>query len=264
MKKVKFFIVFIFFIFSYCKTLGEEFDQSEPGKNYFEPGFECKRGFLEKETNVFYLKLRENIRKNFPPVKEKPFLVIAGESTSALFESEIYRSYFPEYNVVNRAIGGETTILFLTSMDEDILALKPDVIFLSIGGNDLLGGRCLNLIINNLNLIFYKISQQSPDTYIIFASIPPVLSWKVNTITPYFNQKIQNLLKQYPKAIYFDLWEILSDEEVPKLREEYYRKNTDFLSTGYDKLHFNQKGYEEIAKKLKPILDQIYKEKYKK
>ncbi len=189
-------------------------------------------------------------------------MVITGESTLALFPQEIYQKFLPEYNIVNRAIGGETTVLYLLNIEEDILSLNPDIILISIGGNDLLGGRCLNQIINNLNLIFYKIRTRLPETYIIFASIPPVLSWKVNTISPYVNQKIQNLLMLYPKTIYLDLWDILAEEEKPELSEKFYRKLDIFPLSEYDKLHFNIKGYEEIAKKLKPILGSIYKEKY--
>ncbi|GIX43050.1 MAG: hypothetical protein KatS3mg129_2783 [Leptospiraceae bacterium] len=189
-------------------------------------------------------------------------MVIAGESTMALFKPEIYNKYLGDYTIINRAIGGETTALFLTSMDEDIIALKPDVILISIGGNDLLGGRCINTIISHMNLIFYNIRIKLPDTYIIFASIPPVLSWKVNSISPYLNQKIQQILSLYPKTIYFDLWEILAEEEKPVLQKEFYRKVIDFPLAKYDLLHFNTKGYEEIAQKLKPILDKIYEEKY--
>lgn len=248
-------------LFPYCSS--PQITGGVAGKNYFEPGFRCERGFLKKETDPVYLKIRADYRNAFSPVNERPFIVFAGESTIALFRKEIYEKYFSGYTAVNRAIGGETTVLFLTSMEEDILSLKPDVIVLSLGGNDLLGGRCLNTILNNLNLIFFKIKERLPETRIVFVSIPPVLSWKVNTITPYFNQKVQKLLRQYPGTYYLDLWEILSDEEVPRLREEFYREMEGILQ-GYDELHFNNKGYEEIAKHLKPILDSIYTEKYSK
>ncbi len=246
-------------IFINCKTFGQ--NEPLPGKNYFDPNFECEKGLLNKEKNLVYLKLREEVRKNFPPVERNPFMVIAGESTMALFSPEIYQEYLSNYTIVNRAIGGETTLLLLTSLENDIIALKPDVILISIGGNDLLEGRCINNIINNINLIFYNIRLKLPDTYIIFVSIPPVLSSKVNSVSPYLNQKIQNLLLMYPKTIYFDLWEILAEEERPLLQEKFYRKITDYPLAKYDLLHFNTKGYVEIAERLKPILEKIYQEK---
>jgi len=253
-------IIFVFVIFLFnCRTFGQ--NEPLPGKNYFDPNFQCEKGLLNKEKNMVYLKLREEVRKNFPTVEKNPFMVIAGESTMALFSAEIYQEYLSNYSIVNRAIGGETTLLLLTSLENDIIALQPDVILISIGGNDLLEGRCISNIINNINLIFYNIRLKLPDTYIIFVSIPPVLSSKVNSISPYLNQRIQNLLSIYPKTIYFDLWEILAEEDKPLLQEKFYRKITDFPLAKYDLLHFNTKGYEEIAKRLKPILDKIYQEK---
>lgn len=253
-------LLLFFYLFLNCKTFSE---QPLPGKNYYDPTFECEKGLLNKEKNIVYLKLREEIRKNFIKPEEKPFLVIAGESTLALFQKEIYEEHLKEYKIVNRAIGGETTMLFLSSMNEDLLSLEPDVILVSIGGNDLIEGRCVSTIVNNINIILFNIRQKLPNTYIIFVSIPPVLSWKINSISPILNKKIENLLKFYPNTIYFDLWEILSDEEKPILNKKFYRELNIPLKE-YDKLHFNTEGYIEISKKLKPILDKIYQEKYKK
>lgn len=260
--KILYIYLLIIIIHLNCKTFGQTSSEVLPGKNYFDPNFKCERGLLDKEKNLVYIKLRDEVRKNFPPIKTKPFMVIAGESTMALFQQEIYQQYLEGYEIINRAIGGETTILLITNLNEDIISLNPDVILISIGGNDLLGGRCINNIINNINLILYTIRSKLPDTYIIFASVPPVLSWKVNNISPYLNQKIQSLLEIYPKTIYFDLWEILAEEEKPILQQQYYRNVTDFPLAKYDLLHFNTKGYVEIAKRLKPILDNIYQEKY--
>lgn len=247
-------------MFIHCKTFGQ---QPLPGKNYHDLNFECEKGILNKEKNLIYLQLREEIRKTFTPVLEKPFLLLAGESTIALFPKEVYEEFFKDYKIINRAIGGETTMLFLTSMDQDLLSIKPDVILISLGGNDLIEGRCISNIVNNIHIILYKIHISLPDTYVIYASVPPVLSWKINSISPILNKKIETLVKSFPKMIYLDLWEILSDEEKPVLKQNFLREAPIPLRD-YDKLHFNTKGYEEISKQLKPILEKIYNEKYKK
>lgn len=269
LKGFKFFIILLIYTLSLisCKTIGQTLRSDRetlPGKNYFDPSFKCEKDLLEKEKNLVYLQLRDSVRKQFPVVQEKPFLVLAGESTMALFPIEDFKEYFQDYKIVNRAIGGETTVLLLSVLESDIISLQPDVILISIGGNDLIGGRCINNIINNINLILFNIRFKLPETYVIFASVPPVLSPKVNSISPYLNQKIQSLLKNYPKSIFLDLWEILSEQERPILNKEYFRKIENSLIEKYDQLHFNTKGYEEIVKQLKPILDQIYQEKYKK
>ncbi|MFN3603201.1 MAG: SGNH/GDSL hydrolase family protein [Leptonema sp. (in: bacteria)] len=253
-------ILLAFHLLLHCKTYGET---SLPGKNYYDPLFECEKGLLKKEKNLVYLKLREEIRKNFSLVQVKPFLLIAGESTLALFPKEIYEEYLKEFKIVNHAIGGETTLLFLSSMEQDLISLKPDVILISIGGNDLIEGRCISTIVHNINIILFTIHIKLPETYVIFVGIPPVLSWKINSISPILNKKIESLIKSYPNMLYIDLWEILSDEDKPALKQDFYRE-LDVPLKEYDKLHFNKKGYEEISKKLKPILEKIYNEKYKK
>ncbi|MBW7858782.1 MAG: hypothetical protein H3C43_10945 [Leptonema sp. (in: Bacteria)] len=210
------------------------------------------------------------------PVMGNPFLVIAGESTAALFTEEVYRTELSEFPTVNRAIGGETTGLFLSSMDADIIALKPKVVFLSIGGNDILDGRCISKIKENMQLILFKFTTQLPGTHVLLAGVPPVRSWKVNSVTPYFNDLLRNLASQYgPNVEYFDLWPILADPDRPILDDRFMvtiTKEATLLQklTGndepeeYDLIHFNQDGYREIAKNLKPILERIRDQNIKK
>jgi len=64
-----------------------------PGTDYFRPEFACKKGALPKEQDALYLLMREKLRTAAfrSPVSEPPFMVIAGESTAALFEERIYR-----------------------------------------------------------------------------------------------------------------------------------------------------------------------------
>ncbi len=266
MKKLINFIIKMILIFlsiASCYSFNKNLvgNPSVPGKNYFDPTFECKKGFLKKEENLVYLKIRDEIRKQFPKPEKKPFLLMTGESTIALFAKDIYEKIYTDYYILNRAIGGETTLLYLLNLEEDIISLKPDVILISIGGNDLLEGRCLSIVVNNLNIILFKIKSALPDTYIIFAGIPPVLSWKINSISPIYNQKVQELLKHYPKTIYFDMWAVLADEDKPHLAEQYIAKKTIKENEEiYDYIHFNSYGYEKIAIALKPILERINKE----
>lgn len=264
----------ILILFSTCTTPYTHL-RGAPGTDYFRPQFNCKRGLLPKEQDAAYLLLREKLRKTAfrKPVAEPPFMVIAGESTAALFDERIYKKELPEFTIMNRAIGGETTPLLLSAMDEDIIALRPRVIFLSIGGNDILGGRCLSLIRDNIRLFLFKVRTQLPETHVILAGVPPVLSWKVNSVTPYFNQMIADLADEAgPKVEYFDLWQILADPDRPVLQRRFAvvippeltlmqrlmgRTEQDLMQ--YDRIHFNEYGYIEIARQLKPVLLRIQK-----
>lgn len=244
-----------------------------PGTDYFKPEFDCNKGLLRKEKDLGYQLIREHYRSIMlaKPVPENPFMVIAGESTAALFSEEIYQSELAEFPTVNRAIGGETTGLFLSTMDADIISLKPKVVFLSIGGNDILDGRCISKIKENMQLILLKFKTQLPETRILLAGVPPVRSWKVNSVTPYFNDLLRNLAAQSgpnSNIEYFDLWPILADPDRPMLDNRFmvpitkqanlFQRLTGNEQTDeYDLIHFNQDGYREIARNLKPILQKI-------
>lgn len=244
-----------------------------PGTDYFRPEFDCKKGALPKEQDALYLLMREKLRATAfrSAVSEPPFMVIAGESTAALFDERIYKRELPEFTILNRAIGGETTSLLLAAMDQDIIPLRPKVIFISIGGNDILGGRCLSEIRENVRLFLFKVRAQLPETHVILAGVPPVLSWKVNSVTPYFNAMLADLARESgPKVEYFDLWQILADPDRPVLQKRFAviihpqltlmqrmmgSKEQDIIE--YDRIHFNEYGYIEIARQLKPVLIRI-------
>jgi lysophospholipase L1-like esterase len=261
----------VLYLFAGCTTPYTHL-RGAPGTDYFRPDFACRKGPLPKEQDARYLLLREQLRSSFrAPVSQYPFLVIAGESTAALFHEGIYKKELPEFSIMNRAIGGETTVLLLTAMDQDIIPLRPKVIFLSIGGNDILSGRCLSEIRDNIGIFLFKVRTQLPETHVILAGVPPVLSWKVNSVTPYFNAMLSDLAREAgPKVEYFDLWQILADPDRPVLQKRFTipipqnltliqrmmgRKEEDTVE--YDRIHFNEFGYIEIARNLRPILTRI-------
>jgi hypothetical protein len=63
---------------------------------------------------------------------------------------------FPDFKVVNRGIGGDTTRGVLYRLNADVLALKPAAVVLLIGINDLgLGGKPED-IANNIKTILLK------------------------------------------------------------------------------------------------------------
>lgn len=81
-------------------------------------------------------------------------------------------------------------------------------------------------------------------------SIPPVVSWKANSITPYYNRKLEYLTRD-EGIEYLDLWPALSDSDKPQLKEEFYFR----LPGGkVDQVHFNDKGYETFGRLLQPLL----------
>ena len=49
---------------------------------------------------------------------------------------EALRRLRPDLELVNRGVGGDTVINLLERLDEDVLSLQPDGVFVMIGGND--------------------------------------------------------------------------------------------------------------------------------
>lgn len=260
-------LLLLFLAGSACSMTGAHLRQG-PGTDYFRPDFGCGTDLIPAERDGRHLALRELLRQNFPGPEKPPFLVLAGESTVALFPVGFVQAEVGPLPMMNRAIGGETTMMMLSSMDSDIVSLAPSVVFLSIGGNDLLGGRCIGRIRDNVALILYKIHTRLPRTRVVLAGVPPVLSWKVNSVSPYLNGMLRELASENGSFVeYFDLWEPLADPDRPVLQQRFVRRVPVQLSPlarlahsepyQTDRIHFNEEGYRELARRLKPVLQRL-------
>ncbi len=224
------------------------------GWDYFSDTRLCTTGSLQQETDIRYLGLYQAYRQQFKEENRKSaFAVIAGDSIAALFVPERTQKYLPEFDIANRGIGGDTSTLFLQRFSEDIVPLSPKVIVLSIGGNDLLGGRCINSILTNIQSILTTMRSMT-SAKILVMSIPPVLTWKANSIAPFYNEKLDSLVGAVPGASFIDFWPTMSEIDRPMLKQEFWQE---IPGRGYDSVHFNERGYENWANLLRPELKKI-------
>jgi lysophospholipase L1-like esterase len=222
-------------------------------KNYHHPDFQCfnGEGFRSEsdfqEYLKFWAKVRLKIDKENQKIKSAP-VVIVGNSLVFLFHSDLLRSEFPGRTVVNRGIGGDTTDTLLMRIEEDAMSLRPNTLILEIGGNDLIQGKCLSRIQNNIHSLIQKIRSKLPKTKIIIISVPPVLDRNLNAITPIYNAFLSTLPKEYKNLVYLETWQYLRDENRPILKEEFWREE------GKDKIHMNDKAYSVWGKLIRPHL----------
>lgn len=79
---------------------------------------------------------------------------------------------FPGMPVVNRGIGGDTTLGLLNRLDE-VIALEPSTIFLMIGTNDLCYGRPIPQIMDNYSHILERFRHELPDTRVYVENVLP-------------------------------------------------------------------------------------------
>ncbi|TGM59948.1 SGNH hydrolase [Leptospira adleri] len=171
-------------------------------------------------------------------------VVFVGNSLIQLFPSDLMGKEFP--GSVNRGIGGDLTELLLERIEEDVFFLNPKAIVLEIGGNDLIQGKCLNVIESNLGKILEKIYQFNPNLKVVVLGIPPVRTQSINTVSPVINLTWISIAQGYKNVIFLDNWQWLREKERPTLRQEFWLEK--------DKIHLNENAYQIWVQKLKPIL----------
>ena len=230
------------------------------GTDYFRRDFRCKTGPLRQEAFPRYLRHRRYVRSMYRGDNERRksvFAVMTGDSTAMLFTPERMRRHLPGLEIVNRGMGGETTLLLRDRFTEDVLALKPRVIVLVIGGNDLIGGRCLPLALRYTREILDMIRATLPRTRVVLVGIPPTLTWKANTISLFYSRRLQETAREFPGVVYQDLWNVLGRKDFPALSSLYHF----YPRKKLDKIHFNEKGYRawggalmKLLRKMEPDL----------
>ena len=62
--------------------------------------------------------------------------------------------------VLNAGVAGDTTARALRRLERDVLSKKPDVVLITLGGNDLKNGVSKNIAFNNLRKIVEAVQQQ--------------------------------------------------------------------------------------------------------
>ncbi|MEQ7801150.1 GDSL-type esterase/lipase family protein [Pedobacter sp. ASV1-7] len=118
-------------------------------------------------ANGHYLQ-RLDFFKKMPDQKNE--IVFLGNSIT---EGGKWQELIPKKNVVNRGISGDVTFGVIARMDE-VLASKPERIFILIGINDMKRGTPPRVILNNYKRIIAKIKEASPTTKVYVQSILPI------------------------------------------------------------------------------------------
>jgi lysophospholipase L1-like esterase len=84
-----------------------------------------------------------------------------------------WHEWFPDVDIVNRGIGGDTTQMLIDRF-EQVIKLKPTKIFLMIGVNDLNKRLGTTVATSNYEKLFNLIDTQLPDTIVYVQSVLPV------------------------------------------------------------------------------------------
>lgn len=117
-----------------------------------------------------------------PPAPDRPRVVFLGDSIT---DNWRLNEYFPDRDFVNRGIGGQVTSQMLARMKADVLDLKPAVMLVLAGTNDISRGTALSTIEGNLTMIADL--AQAHGVKPVFASLLPVSNYHKDK-TPQFER----------------------------------------------------------------------------
>jgi len=208
---------------------------------------DAMREIMDKNNyeSVYYAQ-KKSLYEMLPDTADE--IIFLGNSITDMGE---WSEFFQNRKVKNRGISGDITLGVLARLDE-VLASKPDKIFLMIGINDIAGNNPDSIILWNYKQIIEQIQIKSTDTQLYVQSILPTNSsftqyhrhqGKTDHIL-FLNQKLKELSAQQ-NLTYIDAFAALADAGN-QLKPEYTN----------DGLHLMAEGYKVWIDLLKPFVNE--------
>ncbi len=200
-----------------------------------------------KPDDPAYLSIYYRFRKMYfslAPHSEHQ-IVFLGDSMT---DEGDWSKLFPDLPVINRGIGGDTTLGVLNRLDQ-VIALQPSQIFLMIGTNDLCFNSSIPDTMTNYRKILNRLHNELPDTKIYIQSVLPFnetifpsRALRTNGNIKQLNVQIEKLAHEYNYP-YIDLTPALtgSDGRLPS-------------NYTVDGLHLNDSGYLLWREQIKDII----------
>ena len=189
---------------------------------------------------------RDANAKVAPLAKDENRVVFMGDSITDLWDDNGYGGFFPGKPYINRGIGGQTTPQMLIRFRPEVIALKPKVVVILAGTNDLSGNTgSMTLEDTENNLASMAELARANGIRVVFASLLPVSDYEKNRdgnpIIQTKNRPPEKIkaLNEWMKAyaakndlVYLDYFSAMVDDKG-FLKEELSR----------DGLHADDKGY---------------------
>ena len=160
----------------------------------------------------------------------------------SLTEGYDVKSYYPQYNVVNRGISGDTTFGVEKRLDCSAYDVHAKVVTLLIGANN------FDTMLDNYKNILDGFKNNIPESKIVLLSLTSMTkNWGRNNKKAQENNKqIEAYAKEY-NYTYVDLYNPLLDPSTNELK----------LSYTTDGGHFTPEGYEKVTSVITPVLESL-------
>jgi len=192
---------------------------------------------------------REDNKKTAAPAKNEQRVVFMGDSITDSWDDPKYGGFFPGKPYIDRGISGQTTPQMLIRFRADVIDLKPKVVVILAGTNDLAGNTgptTIQAITDNLMSMAELATANG--IRVVFASVLPVSDYEMRDGKPIVQTvrrppaqilELNQWLKDYAAAhhhTYLDYFSAMVDDKG-------FLKNE--LSD--DGLHPNTQGYVVMA-----------------
>jgi len=197
---------------------------------------------------------KEENSKLVLPKSNEHWVIFMGNSITEGWSQQL-PEFFDGKQYINRGIGGQTTPQMLIRFRQDVVDLKPTIVVILAGTNDIAentGPSTLQMIADNI-FSMAEIARAN-NIKVIISSVIPAFDYPWRTgLKP--NKKIpalNKLLKEYcdkNEIIYLDYFTAMKNDKNG-LKEEY----------GSDGVHPNKKGYQIMA----PLAEEAIKRALKK
>lgn len=176
-------------------------------------------------------------------------IVFAGSSTIEKWAST--QDGFAPLEILNRGIGGSTTLQWLYLCDPFILAYEPRLVVFFCGTNDLGGNGTpaqADGVLENTRYIFDRIFEKLPDCRILYLSVTKAPSRRGSwAAMDKVNAAIQAMAEKEPRIVYYDMNRMVFTES-DEADETKYEK---------DRLHLNRAAYVQLTQEIKPLIGSL-------
>ena len=138
-----------------------------------------------------------------PPAKNEQRVVFMGDSITDSWDSPVNGGFFPGKPYVNRGISGQTTPQMLIRFRRDVIELKPKVVVILAGTNDVAGNTgptTLEAIEDNLKSMAELAFANR--IRVVFASVMPVSDYEIRDGKPL----IQTVRRPPDKILALNKW----------------------------------------------------------
>ncbi|MCR1809047.1 GDSL-type esterase/lipase family protein [Haploplasma modicum] len=168
-------------------------------------------------------------------------IVFLGDSIIAFYKTN---EYFNNLNILNRGIAGDTAVGILDRL-EQIKKIKPSVVIISVGSNDIVRTKdSLSVIVSRILKIKEELESSLKHSKIYILSLSPVLRDHEITNNLYMKHRTNDIIDSINQELaknttLINVNEVLKDEN-----------NNLKLAYTTDGLHLTKLGYEVFSKKI--------------